>query len=301
MPHSSYRTLIDCETLAARMSKGAVRLFDCRFNLADTAQGERDHALAHIPGAHYAHLDRVLSSPITGQSGRHPLPDVDRLADWLGRHGVTQGTQVVAYDDAGGTMAVRLWWLLRWLGHKDVAVLDGGWTAWQQGGRPTESTPPRPATAYRFAARPDLRMLITTNDVRRNCSDEDDPALLLMDARTAERFRGEHEPIDPVAGHIPGAINLPLQGNLDDDGRFLDADTLRALYLGALQAWQPADVAAMCGSGVTACHNLLAMEIAGLYGGRLYAGSWSEWIRDPSNPIAVGRCCSGPTPPIGPS
>jgi thiosulfate/3-mercaptopyruvate sulfurtransferase len=288
MAKTIYRTLIDCERLADLIADGAVRLFDCRFNLADTAQGERDFGFAHIPGAYYAHLDRDLSSAVTDQSGRHPLPHVDRLAEWLGAHGVTQDTQVVAYDDTGGTMAVRLWWLLRWLGHDQVALLDGGWQAWQQAGRPTEYITPEPATACRFQPRPDRRMLVSTEDVRRYCAG-DQRDMLLLDARTAERFQGIQEPIDPVAGHIPGATNLPLQANLDGNGRFRTAGELRCLYLKSLHGQDPSEVAAMCGSGVTACHNLLAMEIAGLHGGRLYAGSWSEWIRDAANPVAVGE------------
>ena len=282
-----FETLIDCETLAARLDDPAWRVFDCRFDLADTQRGERAHATAHVPGAFYAHIDRDLSDPITPQSGRHPLPDPVRLRDWLGRHGVGSATQVVVYDDSGGTMAVRLWWLLRWLGHTRVAVLDGGWPAWIRAAMPIEDAPPRPVTATNFSGQPDWGQVVTTATLATQVATGGD-ALLVMDARTHERFRGDAEPIDPVAGHIPDAINLPLVGNLDDSGRFKGPVALHSMYAPALAGRSPVDVAVMCGSGVTACHNLMAMEIAGLHGGRLYAGSWSEWIRDPARPVATG-------------
>lgn len=283
----TYEALIDCEQLAGHLHDPSWRLFDCRFDLADTGRGERDYRAAHLPGAYYAHLDRDLSDPITATSGRHPLPDVERLGAWLGRHGVTPETQVIVYDDSGGTMAVRLWWLLRWLGHTRVAVLDGGWPAWTTTGRPTDDREPPAVVETPFTADPDWHQVVSSAEIEAQLDAGEGP-LVLMDARTAIRFRGEAEPIDPVAGHIPGAINLPLQQNLDADGRFLPPAALRRLYQAAL-AGHPADSAvAMCGSGVTACHNLLAMAVAGLPVGRLYAGSWSEWIRDPGRPVAVG-------------
>jgi len=282
-----FETLIGCEDLAAKLGDPNWRLFDCRFDLADTHRGEQAYAQGHIPGAFYAHLDRDLSSPITPQTGRHPLPPVDGLTAWLGAHGIQADTQVVAYDDSGGTMAVRLWWLLRWLGHPRVALLDGGWPAWSAAGLPVETTPPRPPVATAFDATPDWSQVATTQEILRQLETGAD-ALLLMDARTRERFRGDAEPIDPIAGHVPGAISLPLQDNLNPDGTFKPAQALRARYEQALAGRSPSETAAMCGSGVTACHNLLAMEIAGLRGGRLYAGSWSEWIRDPRRPVATG-------------
>ena len=286
-PAPCHTTLIDHRRLAAQVDDPDWRVIDCRFDLADTARGERAYQESHIPGAHYAHLDHDLSSPITPESGRHPLPDVDRLCAWLGGLGIGPGTQVIAYDDTGGSMAVRLWWLLRWLGHHDVALLDGGWQAWVAGGEPTTAEDPPERTAATFPCAPDHTRILTTAEIERQLEGGSD-SCLLMDARTGERFRGEAEPIDPVAGHIPGAINLPLQENLDAQGYFRPARELRELYLTRL-AGQPSDrVAAMCGSGVTACHNLLAMEIAGLPGPRLYAGSWSEWIRDPRRPVALG-------------
>ena len=280
-------TLVRCAELAARLDDPDWRIFDCRFDLAAPARGEQAHAETHLPDAFYAHLDRDLSDPITPQSGRHPLPDPDRLCDWLGSHGVSRDTQVIVYDDTGGTMAVRLWWLLRWLGHDRVAILDGGWQAWGQAGLPLQTSPPGAVEAVTFEGSPDWQQVVTTDTLNRQLQEGGD-ALQLMDARTAERFRGEAEPIDPVAGHIPGAMNLPLQDNLNQDGSFKSKEALQTLYAEALAGRDPDSIVAMCGSGVTACHNLLAMELAGLHGGRLYAGSWSEWIRDPLRPVATG-------------
>lgn len=282
-----FDTLITPDALVARLGQPGWRLFDCRFDLADTTRGERAYVVAHIPGAVYAHLDRDLSDPITPASGRHPLPDPDRLARWLGAHGVDGTTQVVAYDDSGGTMAVRLWWLLRWLGHPRVAVLDGGWPAWERRGLPVETAPPAASIPTVFSGRPDPRQVVTSEAIARQLT-EGSNDLLVMDARSPERYRGDAEPIDPVAGRIPGAVNRPLLENLAADGTFKTATELRALYTPSLAGHSPGDVVAMCGSGVTACHNLLAMEIAGFRGGRLYAGSWSEWIRDPRRPVARG-------------
>ncbi len=280
-----FDTLISCEQLADKLGNPGWRIFDCRFDLAATSRGEQAYAEAHLPEAIYAHLDRDLSSPITPQSGRHPLPEPDRLCNWLGRQGITAETQVVVYDDSGGTMAVRLWWLLRWLGHSRVAVLDGGWQAWTEAGLPLQHLTPEAVDATLFVGRPDWDQVVSTATLQQQLLSGS--ALQLVDARTPERFRGEAEPIDPVAGHIPGALNMPLQDNLGSDGRFKPAEVLRSMYLQAL-ADIPADqVVAMCGSGVTACLNLLAMEYAGLNGGRLYAGSWSEWIRDPARAVAT--------------
>jgi thiosulfate/3-mercaptopyruvate sulfurtransferase len=284
----NFDTLVDCRQLDDRLHDPGWRVFDCRFDLADTGRGEREYHGSHLPGAIYAHLDRDLSGPITPQSGRHPLPDSGLLCRWLGQQAVREDTQVVVYDDSGGTMAVRLWWLLRWLGHRRVALLDGGWQAWTQAGLPTENRLPHLQAATRFHCLPDWQQVVDSDTIVRQHR-EGGNALLLMDARNAERYRGEVEPIDPVAGHIPGAINLPLQQNLAADGRFKSASSLRTLYGRALAGRPARDVVLMCGSGVTACHNLLAMEIAGLPGGRLYAGSWSEWIRDSSRPVERGE------------
>lgn len=277
-----YRTLIDVEALAAL--EGAALILDCRFNLADTAAGERAYAESHLPGALYAHLDRDLSSPIRAQSGRHPLPDPAWLYAKLVAAGLTAKRQVVVYDDAGGAIAARAWWLLRWLGHEAVAVLDGGWQAWVEAGQALESD-----RAQRLSA--DQPIPVTTDgaqliEVQALASAE----VLLVDARAAERYRGEVEPIDAIAGHVPGAINAPLTDNLQG-GRFLAPERLRERWSALLAGRDAGSVVHMCGSGVTACHNLLAMEHAGLAGSRLYAGSWSEWIRDPKRPLATGSTC----------
>ena len=278
-----YSTLIDTGTLAGKLNAPAWVVIDCRFSLSDTGAGERAYLEAHIPGARYAHLDRDLSSPITADSGRHPLPDVSALAKRLGEWGIDRHSQVVAYDDSGGAMAVRLWWLLRWLGHEGVAVLDGGWQKWCREGREITASMPQ-VQAKAFIPHPDDGKWLSTPQIQAAMAAGD---ILLLDARTAERFRGEHEPIDPVAGHVPGAANFPLQQNLAADGSFLTAEELHVLYERRLQGRGAAEVVHMCGSGVTAAHNLLAMEHAGLHGSRLYAGSWSEWIRDPQRPVAT--------------
>jgi thiosulfate/3-mercaptopyruvate sulfurtransferase len=253
-----YTTLIDAATLAAQLDRTDLVLFDCRFDLGNVNWGESEYAGAHLPGALYLHLDRDLSSPITPTSGRHPLPDPQLFAQRMGARGVGVGTQIVAYDQGNGAYAARLWWLLRWIGCRDVAVLDGGIAAWRAAGLPLEST---------------VRLR---------------PQTLLVDARGAERFAGRNETLDPIAGHIPGARNHPFLANLGTDGRFLDAQELRRRWLTVLGSQPPSALIAMCGSGVTACHNLLALEHAGLPGARLYAGSWSEWIRDARRPVATG-------------
>jgi thiosulfate/3-mercaptopyruvate sulfurtransferase len=281
----AYTTLIDPVQLQREYTAPRWVVFDCRFDLADKARGERDYRTGHIPGARFAHLERELSGPITASSGRHPLPDPAALNHWLGTQGVGPGTQVVAYDDSAGSMAVRLWWLLRWLGHRQVAVLDGGWQAWRDARLGETTAIPPPAATQPYPGRPNASLLVTTEQL---LAELGSGRWRVLDARTGERFRGEKEPIDPVAGHIPGARSLPLQANLGADGRFLNPDRLRQLYQAELGDHAPSAAACMCGSGVTACHDLLAMEIAGLNGARLYAGSWSEWIRDPARPVALG-------------
>lgn len=279
----TYTALIDADTLRPHLDDPGWIVVDCRFSLMDAEAGRRAYAEGHLPGARYAHLDGDLSGPVTPATGRHPLPDSARLAQKLGEWGIGSCTQVVAYDDVGGMLAAaRLWWLLRWLGHAACAVLDGGIAAWRRAGLPLTAEFPavRPTV---FEARPNDRLWLTTARVQALPADE-----LLLDARTAARYRGEMEPIDPVAGHVPGAVNLPTENNLADDGRFLPIDVLRARFAAILGGRSPKAVVHHCGSGVTACHNLLAMEAAGLSGSRLYAGSWSEWIRDPNRPVAIG-------------
>lgn len=277
-----YTTVIDCTTLAQHLQETAWLVVDCRFNLADTEYGRLEYAQGHIPGAHYLHLDDDLSSPITPDSGRHPLPEVEKLAATLRALGLRHDTQVVAYDDNGGAMAGRLWWLLRWMGHQAVAVLDGGWQAWQQQQGTLSTDPPKILAEGNFQPQLQTDFIVTVPDLL-----QADTSWQLVDARAVERFRGEMEPIDPIAGHIPGALNRPLTDNLQN-GYFKSAEQLRAEWEQVLQGRNLAQVVHMCGSGVTACHNQLAMEVAGLSSTRLYPGSWSEWIRDPQRPIAKG-------------
>jgi len=277
-----YKTLVDCHTLALHLHDPDWVAVDCRFTLTDTAAGRRAYQAGHIPGARYAHLDDDLSGAKTPETGRHPLPDPRALAAKLGAWGIGPGKQVVVYDDAFGAMAARLWWLLRWLGHDTVALLDGGLPRWQREGHPMTRDLPaiQPTT---FVPRPRNDMLVDADFVARVVKDG---SWLVLDARAEERFNGEIEPLDPVAGHIPGAVNMPFEDNLHVSGRFESPEHLRKLYQGQMQQVKAEHVIQMCGSGVTACHNILAMEHAGLAGARLYAGSWSEWIRDPRRPVA---------------
>lgn len=278
-----YDTLISVDACLQQGPAADWALIDCRFDLEDKAWGEAVYREGHIPGAYYAHLEDDLSAPQTADSGRHPLPDWQAFADRLGRWGVHPDTQVVVYDQGGGAFAARLWWLLRCVGHTRAAVLDGGWAAWQSAGG-AES---REAPAAHLQP---VELLpgggwVTTEEIEKNLYSME---FTLVDARNRERFIGRQEPIDPVAGHIPGARNFPFEHNLDANGLFRQPLALREAWLACLQDASPACVVHMCGSGVTACHNLLAMEVAGLYGSRLYVGSWSEWIRG-DRPVASGR------------
>jgi len=284
-----YSTLIGVAELAPHLEDPDWVSIDCRFDLARPDSGGEAWAAGHIPGALYAHLDRDLSGPRTPGSGRHPLPDPGVLADTFGRFGIDDAVQVVAYDQGPGAYAARLWWLLRWLGHGRVAVLDGGFAAWERARLPVSAAPAaRPPR--RFPARANPGWVVTTEAIAASAASgalaRAEP--LLIDARGADRFAGENETIDPVAGHIPGAHNHPYTGNLDALGQFRSPTELRRAWGASLRGRPPAAVVAMCGSGVTACHNLLALEVAGLSGARLYPGSWSEWIRDPSHAVALG-------------
>jgi len=289
----AYTTIIPTEALARRLDDPAVVIVDCRFTLTDPRAGYRAFLDGHIAGAVHADLDRDLAAPVTPNSGRHPLPDPDQLAATFGRLGIGTASQVVAYDDAGGALAARTWWLLRWLGHSAVAVLDGGYAAWQAAGLPTESGRADVAPQS-FSGTPDDSMVVTTDEI---VAALDEPGRVrLVDVRAAERFRGDSEPIDPVAGHVPGAVNLPFSMLLDGDGRFADAERLRAIIddaAGVADAGTGTRLVAMCGSGVTACHLALAAKVAGIAEPLVYVGSWSEWIRDPARPIA-GSGASAP-------
>lgn len=276
-----FTTLVDGATLQRHLDDPRWCVVDLRHQLSDPAYGERTYAASHIPGAIFLHLDRDLSGPTTGTNGRHPLPDPQRLAARLGEVGIGNDTQVVVYDDAQGMIAGRLWWLLRWLGHDRVAFLDGGFPLWQAEGRalPAEVPARAPTT---FVG----RVQGGTVDAGWLRAHLDSPELCLIDARGPDRFRGENETIDPVGGHIPGARNRFFKDNLEADGRFKPAALLRSEYLALLAGCAPEQAVLQCGSGVSACLNLLAMEIAGLSGAKLYPGSWSEWCSDPSRPVA---------------
>ena len=280
---ATYRTLIDAPALIARLADHLPTvLLDCRFDLLRPEAGEASYLAAHLPGAVYAHLDRDLSGPKNGRNGRHPLPDRAAFAARTGAWGIAPGVQVVAYDGEGGPFAARAWWLLRWLGHEAVAVLDGGRAAWRAAGGAIEAGPVQPVAQPPYPAPPAPAMPTVDAD-----------ALLarlgrvrLLDARSEERFRGEFEPLDPVAGRIPSATLRSFSDNLQPDGCFKPAAALRAEF--DRLATPPSEVVHQCGSGVTACHNLLAMAHAGLEGSALYPGSWSEWCADPARPIALG-------------
>lgn len=281
----AYTTLISAAELRQHLDQSDWAFVDCRFSLTETARGQQDYRQAHIPGAVYAHLDEDLSGPvIPGQTGRHPLPKIKTFTQTLSLWGIDSAVQVVAYDDWGGAIAARLWWMLRWLGHQAVAVLDGGWPHWQRAGYPVRSgVESRPARIFTPAPQPNL--LVSTGEVAANLND---PSFALLDARSAERYRGENETIDPVAGHIAGAVSVPYSENLDSEGLFLPPDELQARFTRVLKNALPGQAAVYCGSGVTAAHNLLAMRQAGLGDGRLYVGSWSEWITDPRRPFEQG-------------
>jgi thiosulfate/3-mercaptopyruvate sulfurtransferase len=277
-------TLIATADLAARLGEKSLVIVDVRHDLGKPPEwGEEQYRLGHIPGARFASLDRDLAAAKSGRNGRHPLPAPDAAARTFGRLGIGADTQVVAYDGGSGMYAVRLWWMLRWLGHDAVAVLDGGFDKWSREGRPV--TPEIPEAKPRELPVRHVGIALSAADVARAIAER---SVALVDARALERYRGEVEPLDPVAGHIPGAINRPYPRNLNPDQTFKPADVLRREFAELLGATPLERVVHYCGSGVSACHNMLAMEIAGLPGTRLYPGSWSEWSADPAHPVATG-------------
>jgi thiosulfate/3-mercaptopyruvate sulfurtransferase len=279
MPHT---LLISVAELAPHLNDPDFVIFDCRHELANPEFGAKAYAQSHIPNARFAHLDRDLAAPLTGRNGRHPLPDPDLFADWLSCMGVSNDKQVIGYDNAGGVYASRLWWMLRWMGHRSVAVLDGGWQAWLGAGLPVTADAPMPQPG-RFAR--NVQNCIV--DAKYILDHLHSPEMVLIDARANDRYHGKNETIDPVGGHIPGALNRFFKDNLTPQGYFKSPERLRDDFKSVLATRSPDKVVSQCGSGVTACHNLLAMEIAGLTGGRLYPGSWSEWIADPARPRAT--------------
>ena len=280
-----FTTVVSADQLAQHLDDPSCVVFDCRFTLSNAEAGKLAYQQGHIPGARYVHLDDDMSSQVTPTSGRHPLPDVQQFSEKLSNWGVDAGKQVVVYDDSFGSMAVKMWWLLRWLGHNNVALLDGGLPKWIKQKLPVTTELPVIVPA-KFIPQVQEDMVVDAAEVdrvrRERCG-------LVIDARPEQRFSGEREPLDKVAGHIPGAVNWVFEENLDFDGTYLPADELREAFLNLLKGVNPGNVIHSCGSGVTACHNMLAMEIAGLPGGRLYAGSWSQWITDPSRPVATGE------------
>ena len=276
--------LVTTEALARHLDDPDWIVIDTRHELSNPETGPRLYAEGHIPGAHFMHVDTDLSGPKTGKNGRHPLPDIAEFAAKLNERGVGPGKQVVVYDDVAGNFAVRLWWMLRWLGHDAVALLDGGLPLWVKEGRPLSKTVPAPRKGA-FVPRPHLGETVDVHFVGR-FSDAVDR--MLLDARASERYEGKQETIDPVAGHIPGAVNRFWRMNLQPDGRFKPAGELSGEYEDLLEGIDPSRVVHMCGSGVTACHNLFAMELAGMAGSKLYPGSWSEWCADPARPVATG-------------
>ena len=279
-----FSTLISVNELSEHLQDPDWVILDCRFSLKDTEKGRTAYAESHIPRAQYVHLDEDLSGDIIpGETGRHPLPDIDQFAQHLGRWGITNTTQVIAYDDLGGPIAARLWWMMHWLGHTRVAVLDGGWPEWVRNGLPTErhALPPSQATFI-----PDVQphKLVEVAALQHALHSD---KTTLIDARAAERYAGLHEPIDPIAGHIPGALSYPFKENLDKTGLFKPIDALKARFQDLTQTKN--QLICYCGSGVTAAHNLLAMTHAGIHDAQLYAGSWSEWIIDPNRPTTTSQ------------
>lgn len=282
-----YTTLIQPDELQSLLQAdpAAVLVCDCSFDLTDPQAGRRAHEAAHVPGAVYVSLDDVLSTAKTGRNGRHPLPTVEEFAARMAALGLEPGMQVVGYDNAGGMYAARLWWMLRWAGHEAVAVLDGGLAAWRDAGFPASDLATPARATGRYAPAPSLVSRVDYDTLRGHVEAGD---RLVIDARAADRFRGENETLDPVGGHIPGARNRFFKDNLTAQGRFKSPAALRDEFAAVLGDTAPARVVAQCGSGVTACHNLLAMEVAGLGGAMLYPGSWSEWSAQPGAPVATG-------------
>jgi thiosulfate/3-mercaptopyruvate sulfurtransferase len=279
-------TLVSVADLAAILTDPNVRVFDVRHDLINHSAGRDAYVSGHIPGAHFLDHETDLVAVKTGKNGRHPLPARESFAALMAAHGVGPETQVVAYDSSGGIYAAHLWWMLRWLGHEAVAVLDGGWQAWLRNEQPVSIDASLPSAVFlNTSFGPSLSQPVNADAVLANIAQ---PEFTVLDARAANRFRGEVEPMDRVAGHIPGALNRPNGENLGEDGRFKSPADLRREFDALLAGRTPSSIVHQCGSGITASHNHFAMEVAGLQGSRLYPGSWSEWSSDPSRPVATG-------------
>jgi thiosulfate/3-mercaptopyruvate sulfurtransferase len=283
---TAFNDLINVADLKMLIESSACRVIDCRFNLMQPDSGHQEYQDGHIPGAAYAHLDLDLASPVTSDSGRHPLPDVETFVHTLSNWGITNDTQVVAYDHANGAVAARLWWLLKWLGHDKVAVLNGGFAAWTAAGEAVSAKVMKVSPAL-FAGEADASMVATTQEIA--VAVAEGKVMNLIDARDAPRFEGKAEPIDAVAGHVPGALNMPFQNGVNADGTWRSVHELREAWQNTLSGRPQAPLIAMCGSGVTACHLLISSSLAGRPLPRLYVGSWSEWIRDDSRPVSVNK------------
>ncbi|MDH4249504.1 MAG: sulfurtransferase [Deltaproteobacteria bacterium] len=271
-------------------------VFDCRHALTDAQAGPKAYAQGHIPGARFAHMDHDLSAPPSPAEGRHPLPRWGDFTAWLGRQGVSNASRVVVYDETAGMFASRLWWMLRVLGHENVRVLNGGLARWKREGHPVTMDVPAPSPAQ-FRGAPRLDRIATLEELLRHQGRAGQPMLRLVDGRVEARFEGREEPLDRVPGHIPGAVNWPFDDNLDAAYCFLPPETLRGQLLRLFAGTPPAEVVHYCGSGVSACHNLLAQEVAGMPPGRLYVGSWSQWCADPARPVALGPVPLDPAKP----
>jgi len=280
------RPIMTAAALNELVSKpeASVLICDCRFDLVDAELGGKQYAVSHIPGARYANLNTEMSTHKTGLNGRHPLPSREAFAQQLINMGLNKDTMLVAYDASGGTYAARLWWMARWVGHTRVVVLDGGFKAWVAAGYPVTTEVPTPRPKGNFVLGPERVKSVDIENVRAGLGQ---PDRLIVDARANDRFHGQNETLDKIAGHIPGARNRPYTLNLKEDGTFKDAATLKAEFEAVLDGYTPDQVVASCGSGVSACNNLIAMELAGLSGATLYGGSWSEWSAQPNAPVEV--------------